>query len=152
MKKVLYYAIRVKRLYPCVVAVTSVKKGRYGVNRWYGRDCRYVESTNGTTDQLRGSFDTQAEAEAMLSKVQAIEEAFEACRHKLDAISAELWSQQKAATNTLFTSGEVPAGYPGVVTIDNMMLSNISKALKQLDPAYGGVIFAKPDPSLEKHT
>jgi len=82
MKKALYYSVRVKTLYPYVVAVTSEK----GSRRWYGRDCRTGESTNGLLQHTRGRFDTQADAE---SKVAAIKEIDDRLKVKRDELSKQ---------------------------------------------------------------
>lgn len=90
MKQALFYAIRVN-LYNTVVAVTTEKPN----GRWHGRDCRYNEVTHGTSDQLRGRFNTEAEAEACRAGVIAIGDKYEAERKPLSKKISTLYAVER---------------------------------------------------------
>lgn len=72
MKQALYYAIRKSWGYN-IVAITSEK----GSRRWFGRDCRFNEATNGTSDQLLAKFKTEEAANATRAEIKRIDEKFD---------------------------------------------------------------------------
>lgn len=106
MKRALYYSVRVKTLYPYVVAVTSEKPSRWGRTRWYGRDCRHDESTNGTTDDLRGRFGTALDAERMVASIKAIADRYDAQRKVLNDQVSALHRAERDEVDALFNKEE----------------------------------------------
>lgn len=101
MKRALYYSIRVKTLYPYVVAVTSEKGARL-VKRWYGRRVEYDEPTNGTTDQLRGRFDTVEQAINMREQIADIAAEYDRKRALHHDAVLKLHRAESEAVNALF--------------------------------------------------
>ena len=99
MKKALYYAIRTNCLYSKVIAVTSEK----GSGRWFGRDCRYNDSTNGRASDLRGRFETQEQAEACLTGVIAITNDYEAQRKVLSDKQTRLYREERDKVDAYIT-------------------------------------------------
>jgi hypothetical protein len=107
MKTALYYSVRTMCLYPHVVAVTSEKGRSWGRHcRWYGRDVRYNEATNGTTDQLKGRFATQEEAQAQVDNIKRIEAEHKAMRQPLEAQLVEIGRAERRAIDSLFKSAD----------------------------------------------
>lgn len=103
MKPALYYAIR-RNLYHTVAAITSEKKGRY-IDKWYGRDCEYGESTNGTVDQLRGRFKTCEEAEAMRLKISIIADDYDRQRDVHHKAISKLYQDESNAIEAAIATG-----------------------------------------------
>ena len=69
MKSALYYSIT-RTPYSSalhIVAITTESR-----RRWYGRDIRDNEPTNGRTDRLHGRFDTVEAAQAKVAAAQAV--------------------------------------------------------------------------------
>lgn len=104
MKPAMFYAIRVHTLTPYIVAVTSLQPRRFGKTHWYGRDTRYTQATNGSMDDLRGRFESQEAAAAVLDQVIAIGVDFDAKRKVLNDQVSRLYRDERAAVDGLFGS------------------------------------------------
>lgn len=156
MKPALYYTIRTMCYRPKVIAVTS-EKAR---GRWYGREVSDNTATNGITSHVRGRWDTQAEADAMLGKVSKLAEAYQERREEIGNVQSMISRSERAAMDALF-AGEQPSPIPAIVHVDKRWIASsniewmcqgkrggkLEGALAQahhfLDEAAGGIVVVK---------
>jgi hypothetical protein len=159
MKPALYYTIHTMCMYPKVIAVTS-EKAR---GRWYGREVRDNTATHGTNTDVRGRWDTQAEAEAMLTQVSKLAADYQERREQLANVVGMLSRSERDAMDALF-KGEQPRTIPSIVHVDKRYIASsnvewmcqgkrggkLEGALAQahhfIDEAAGGIVVVKGYP------